>query len=293
MSWTNAKLTIQSAVDSLPGNDVGESSNTSSGDVILVGPGKYTENVYIAGRTSSGGVVTVKGHDGLRILAVVPGWETRIRVNDASTKYALTGGGVHEDQTAIGFVVMARSVEIAGFCIDGDSAAYCGIYAGDGVRPEFRTGSGGNSSSLWVHDCIFQKGGYGVLLDGAGSFCKIENNIFNQLTYAGVDVCAGGGRQTERPVIKDNIFYHANAGYGVDMYNANGTVGIVVVNNTFLDGTSLACTAPVRFQGTGVHIMTGNLLACTAAPTGSATDFCSGNTERANALNSPTYLTEA
>ena len=292
-SWSSAKLTIQSAIDSLPGNQVGESSNLSQCDVVLVAPGKYTENVYIAGRTASGGVVTVKGHDGLKLIAVSPGWETRIRVNDAATKYALPGGGVHTDQTATGIVVMARSVEIAGFCIDGDSAAYCGIYAGDGVRPAFRTGSGGNASSLHVHDCLFQKGGYGVLLDGAGSFCLIENNIFNQLTYAGVDVCPGGGRQTERPVIKNNVFYHANAGYGVDMYNANGTVGIAVINNAFFDGTSLACAAPVRFQGTGVHIMTGNLLACTAAPTGAATDFGSGNTEMANKLDAPTYLTEA
>jgi hypothetical protein len=290
-------LTIQSAIDSLPGNQVGESSNLSQCDVVLVAPGKYQENVYIAGRTSSGGVVTVKGHDGLKLIAVSPGWETRIRVNDASTKYALVGGGVHENQTATGIVVMARSVEIAGFCIDGDSAAYCGIYAGDGVRSGFRTGSGGNASSLHVHDCLFQKGGYGVLLDGAGSFALIENNIFNQLTYAGVAMTPGGGRMTERPVIRNNVFYHANAGYGVDIpYNnasSDGCVGMAVLNNAFMDGVSLACTAPVRFQRTGVHTMSGNLLACAAAPTGSATDFCSGNTERANAMNAPTYLTEA
>lgn len=291
-SWVTAKKTIQSAVDACRGNAVGDSSNLSQGDVVLVAPGKYQENVYIAGRTSSGGVVTVKGHDGIKIIAVAPGWETRIRTNDASTKYALTGGGVHQDQTACAFVVMARSVEISGFCIDGDSAAYCGIYAGDGVRSGYRTGSGGNASSLHVHDCLFQKGGYGVLLDGNGSFSVVENNIFNQLSYAGVMITPGGGRQTERPVIRNNVFYHANGGYGVDMYSAAGSVGIAVLNNAFMDGTSLAGT-PVRFQGAGVHVMAGNLLACAAAPSGASTDFCSANSERANALNSPTYLTEA
>jgi hypothetical protein len=279
-SWTAAKLTIQSAVDSLPGSPLGTSgANATWGDVVLVGPGKYTENVYIAGRTSSGGVVSVKGHDGLKIIAVVPGWETRIRVNDASTKYALVGGGVHTDQTATGFVVMARSVEISGFCIDGDSAAYCGIYAGDGVRSGFRTGSGGNASSLYVHDCIFQQGGYGVLLDGAGSFCKIENNIFQGLTYAGVYTCPGAGRQVERPVIRYNEFFLANAGLGVDMYASSGAASktMIIEGNTFVDGPSMVGTFAVRLYGGGVHLITNNKFACANSESLQTTDYTSGN----------------
>jgi hypothetical protein len=292
-SWTSAKKTIQGAVDACPGNIVGASSNLTAGDVVLVAPGKYQENVRINGRTASGGVVTVAGHDGIKILAAVQGWETRIRVNDATTKLALTGGGVHTDQTATGFVIMARNVEIAGFCIDGDSAAYCGIYAGDGVRSAYRTGSGGNASSLYVHDCLFQQGGYGVILDGAGSFCKIENNTFKGLSYAGVFVCPGGGRQTERPIIHFNRFFLGNAAYGVDMYSATGTVGIAVLNNWFMDGTSLVGTFGVRFQSTGVHIAAGNWFACANQLSVSATDYFAGNFKGTTGTTTETYVSEA
>jgi hypothetical protein len=288
-SWLGAKKTIQAAVDACPGNAVGQSSNLSQGDVILVGPGKYTENVLIAGRTSSGGVVTVAGHDGLKIIAVVPGWETRVRVTDGTTLLPIAGGGVHQDITGIGFLVMARSVEISGFCIDADSAAYCGIYAGDGVRGAYRTGSGGNASSLYVHDCIFQQGGYGVLLDGYGSFARIDNNLFKGLSYAGVMVTPGTGRQSERPIISNNIFLHGNAAYGVDMYNENGTVGIQVLGNQFSDCTSLVATYAVRFQGTGVHTVAGNHFACANTVSAAATDYQSGNYKGA-AANSMTYV---
>ncbi len=292
-SWLTAKQTIQAGVDACPGNAVGQSSNLSQGDVVLVGPGKYQENVYVAGRQSSGGVVTVAGHDGIKIIAVVPGWETRIRVNDATTKYALVGGGVHTDQDATGFVIMARSVEISGFCIDGDSAAYCGIYAGDGVRSGFRTGSGGNASSLYVHDCVFQQGGYGVLLDGYGSFARIENNIFKGLTYAGVMVTPGAGRQSERPVIAGNVMWLANAGYGVDMYSAAGTVGIQVLWNSFFDGPSITGAAGVRFQGAGVHLAAGNVFGCVTPLNVSTTDFFSGNFKSTTGTATETYVSEA
>lgn len=293
-SWLSAKSTIQAAVTAAPGNQVGQSSNLTQGDVILVGPGKYQENVRVNGRTSASGVVTVAGHDGIKIIAIVPGWETRIRVNDATTKLALVGGGVHTDQTATGFVIMARSVEISGFCIDGDSAAYCGIYAGDGVRSGFRTGSGGNASSLYVHDCLFQQGGYGVILDGAGSFCRIQNNTFQQLTYAGVYNCPGAGRQTEKPQILGNIFVLANAGLGVDMYSlsAADSKSMLIEGNTFIDGPSATGTYGIRTYGAGIHTIAGNHFGCATPMSIQTGDFTSGNYE-SNTGGTPSYVTEA
>jgi hypothetical protein len=293
-SWKSAKATIQAGVDACPGNAVGQSSNLSQGDVVLVGPGKYQENVYIAGRTSSGGVVTVAGHDGIKIIAIVPGWETRVRVNDATTKYALVGGGVHQNQDATGFVVMARSVEISGFCIDGDSAAYCGIYAGDGVRSGFRTGSGGNASSLYVHDCLFQQGGYGIILDGAGSFHRIQNNTFQQLSYAGVYNCPSAGRQTEKPQILGNIFVLGNAALGVDMYSSSAAASksMLIEGNTFIDGPSATGTYGIRTYGAGIHTIAGNHFGCANTMTIQTGDFTSGNFE-SNTGGTPTYVTEA
>lgn len=246
--------TIQSAVDA---------STEDRGDLVLVMPGKWQENVLILDK------------DALKIKALANGWETQMRPSDATTKYPVSSAS-SLTVPGFAFVSISRDVEISGFCLD-TGGGYGGIYVGDGYRVD--TDYGENSASNLIHNNYFRGGGegvVGVLLDGASDEVRIEDNIFSRATV-GVQIDPGGDRQTEYPIIRRNTFFAKNAGYGVDMYNANATVGIEVSDNNFRDGTSQAFTYAIRFQGTGVHSTIGNHFACANKISAASTDFCSGD----------------
>lgn len=284
-SWTNAKLTIQNAVDSITGFAVGTSSDMSvSGghpDIVFVGPGKWKESVYIAGNISSGGLITVKGHNGLKIVAICPGWETQMRPGDASTKYSATINGVASG--AFAFVVGGRSVEISGFCMDG-GGTNSGVYIGDGVVGGWTTGSGWNCSDVRIHDCLITgsgEGQYGVVIDG-GSSVHVYNNIIERwLTDA---VCLTEGQRTSRGnVIEYNTFLAGASGVGVRVVAGSGLVqGTVIKNNSFSDtkigGAAEAFGTAVLCAGAGKQFITGNTVGTAGTVFAiQLTDFTSGN----------------
>ena len=245
---------IQAAVDA---------ATADRGDLVLVMPGKWQENVLVFEK------------DSLKIRAVMPGWETQMRPGDGATKYPMTTpGGVAIPGFA--FVILSRSVELSGFCLD-EGGGYGGAYIGDGYRID--TDYGENSASANIHDNYFRGGGEGLvgaLLDGASDDVHIDDNIFSQMDV-GVQLDPGGDRTTQRPVIRRNEFFAENAGYGIDMYSSATTVGALVRGNTFRDGASAAFTYGVRFQGAGVHTLAGNFFACANKWSGAAGDFISGN----------------
>ena len=272
LDWDHPLATIQAAVDKC-GDGVG--------DTIYVAPGKYTENVLIA------------DHASIKIIAPFEGWETRIRMSDATTKYPFTPvGGSATACPGCGFNVLSRSVEIAGFILDG-GGGYGGIYIGDGYRID--TGYDENSASAFIHDCYFRGGGeglYGIVCDGASDDVRIENNRFRLQTLESILLDPGGSRTTQNPIIYRNFFEQTASGkYAIDMYNSNTTVGAIVRENFFSDKTGVngySC----RFQGTGVHHFVGNYDCSNGGATGSATDYMCGNFE-AHAMNSPVYVAES
>lgn len=270
--------TIQDAVNA---------SQDKRGDTVVVSAGDYTSST----NKWKENVIIKKA--GLKIIAQTPGWESQMRPGDATTKYPLAGDIT---VSSFGFLVMARSVEISGFLVDG-GGGNGGIYIGDGVNVTGSglVGSGGNSASAWIHDCVLRggsEGNYGIVLEGASANVLVENNIIERWTSAGVWLGPGGGRTTQNPVIRYNEFWAGNAAYGLDMYNANTTVGALIRGNSFRDGSSLTFTNAIRCQGTGVHSVVGNFFACTNKITASSTDFVSGNFTSA-AGNSVNYVSVA
>lgn len=268
-SWDDAFKTIQEAVDA---------SGDGTGDSIFVAPYKYTENVL------------VKDHEGLLIAAVVPGWPTRIRASDATTKITYTSLSGQSVQ-GVCFAVLSRGVTIDGFCLDG-GGNYAGAYIGDGYRID--SGYNENAASSRITNCLFLGGGEGeegLTLDGCSDSVIVENNIFSRWDTAAIYISAGGTRTVQRPIIRNNHFISGASAYGIDMYSHATTVGVQIIGNTFADYVSEAFTQAIRCQGAGVHAIHKNTFACTNKIDASSTDFCSGNFT-SSAGNSAAYVEE-
>jgi hypothetical protein len=274
LSWDSAFKTIQKAVDS---------TGNGRGDVIFVSSmpsEKYTENVVIY------------KHQSIKIIAPFGTWTTRIRPSDATIKYPFTpSGGVSVNGAA--FIVLSRDVEICGFNID-TGGGYAGIYVGDGTAITGLGYTNQNSAGCNFNNNEFQSGNdgyYGVVCQGCSDNVKIENNIFNWITTAGIYMCCGGARTNQRTIIRNNEFL-GTKGYGVYLTN-DVHYNILVRGNTFADQTAAtAMTYSCKFQGGYRNYFVGNFDATVNGASGDATDIMSGNTE-IHAMNSPVYIAES
>jgi hypothetical protein len=245
--------TIQAAVDA---------AADGRGDVVIVGPGKWKEEVYII-------------KQGLKVLGPTAygmgtGWDgARMRPSDASTHYAFTTK-IGTAASGACFSVLAKGVEIAGFYFDG-GGGYTGIYAGGGLNG-CATGYGGtvyttaNASGLYVHDCFFRggtEGTVGLYLNGPRFGVKIERNYFERWNGAGIEIDAGNAN-IENALILNNTFAANNGDYGIDIYGEANVKTTCIRENAFLDGVSAAFTAGInsRAGATGVTSVIGNYFCC-------------------------------
>jgi hypothetical protein len=266
--------TIQAAVDA---------TQAYRGDVVLVMPDKWQEQIYIADKP------------GIKIKAVVPGWQTQMRPGDGATKYPYTPAGTPTgSEGSAAFYVLSQSVEISGFNFDG-GGGYNGIYVGDAdvVAGLVALGYGNeNAASVWIHDNLFSgqgEGLYGVNLEGCGANAIVEHNIFEKWTKDAVRVGSYSSRSNQGVTVRDNEFLAGNSGYGVTVINiAGGNVNTGIIRNTFRDGKSLAFTAGVNSLTTdGVTSIIGNDFATVLSIIAQATDRVSGNTFVANGNATP------
>jgi hypothetical protein len=258
--------TIQAAVNA---------SKQYRGDVVLVMPDKWQENVVVYQKQA------------LKMFGLANGYEMQWRSSDATTKFPYTPYG----GTAVGGVclaVLSRDVEVGKMMFDPDGG-HAGLYWGDG---DLLVAGGGlasdygneNSASGYVHDCQFAAGGsssyYGVTVEGCGDKLKVENCDFEGLLYAGVYVGGYSSRSNQNVVILNNRFLAGASGYGIDQKNiAGGNINTLSQGNSFRDGKSRAFTYAIRNSSTdGVFSTIDDKFACTNACSLQAADFVSGPT---------------
>jgi parallel beta-helix repeat protein len=262
LSWEESFLTIQHAVDQC---NNGTSSHTygftgGKGDMVIVGPGKWQEEVLIY------------NHPSLKIIAPFGPWETQIRAGDGAVKYPFTPVGASLQPGAC-FMVASRGVEISGFCLDG-GGGYAGVYIGDGYRVNVLYNE--NSASARLNNCITTSGTtWGVILDGCSDNVIIEDNQIESSANGGIYICPGGNRTVQYPIIRRNEFLNMT-GYGIQLYSDATTVGVTVKENLFMDGAT-PMTKSCLFQGAGKHIFAGNWDLSLNGSLGSTTDFMAGN----------------
>lgn len=259
--------TIQTAVDA---------TQDGRGDAIVVCQGKWVEDVVVYNKT------------GVRLYGVgygTGGTEnggTRIRPNDATTKYSFTSK-IGTASNGAAFHILSRNIEIAGFYFDGGGGC-SGIYAGGGLNG----GTGlpsttANCSGLWIHNNMIRggsEGQIGVYMNGVRFGAIIENNLFERWTGAGIEMDAGNA-SNEFCVIRNNHFLADNAAYGVDIYGeANSAIGCFITENVFGDRVSHAFTMAVnnRAGSTGVLDVAGNHFATNHPMVLTTADWVSGNT---------------
>ena len=305
-SWGSAFATIQAAVNACV---------DKRGDIILVGAAANAANTsYFTGTTTYPDYRKIKENvlitkSNVHIFAVPnSAWSHQVRPSDGAGAYLETVAGsrtlypisLYAKVVAAGtaFVVCARDVEIAGFCID-VGGGYAGIYIGDG---DGITGSGGSSfdsSGAYIHDNYIRGGSEGttaagIVLQGCGSDVLIEKNIIDQCGGNGVFVGAGSGKTNQRPVIRNNVL-NDNKGYGVYIYGIATNRGVTVDGNDILDGDN-TMTAGVKAgaEGSSSHtLVCNNRFACATPLDLTATDYFSGNYKCTTGTTTETYVSEA
>lgn len=257
--------TIQDAVDA---------ATDGRGDVIIVAPGKWTEEVYIVSKR------------GLRVLGAgfgTGGTDTgapRIRASDATTHYPFTTTLGRATNGAC-FHVLSRNVEISGFYLDG-GGNYAGIYCGGGLYGGITGYTTENASGCYFHNNSIRggsEGAVGLFLDGARFEVVVENNIFERWTGAAIEM-GPGNASNECCIIRNNHFIADNGGYGVDIYGStNSSLGCQICQNFFGDRGShaFANTIYSRTGAAGVTTVMGNYHAATNMMNILATDIHSGN----------------
>lgn len=263
---TAVQTSIQAAVNSC---------ENRRGDTIVVMPpssttGKWKENVIV-------------DKSCVHIFSAAYGWEMQFRPGDATPKYPLVG---NISVPGFSFLVMARSVEIAGFLFDG-GGGYGGVYVGDGVNVTGagQTGSGANSASAWIHHNQFRggnEGTYGLALEGCSANVVVEDNTFDGWDNASIWFGPGGGRTVQQLIIRRNSFLPGDGAtqYGITCYAAATNVGTLIDDNKFRDGAGTFTQGLYIPAGnTSPTAVTDNKFACSNEMDILATDIHSGNTK--------------
>ena len=306
-SWQDAFATIQAAVNACV---------DKRGDIIFVGGAANAANTsYFPGSTTYPDYRKIKENvlitkANVHILAVPfkGEWSHQVRASDGAGDYLEAHPGtrtvypvslysqVVTSETA--FVVCARDVEIAGFCID-VGGGEAGIYIGDGSGVTGSGGSSYDSSAAYIHHNLIRGGSEGtqsagIILQGCGSGVVIEDNIIEQCGGVGLYVGAGSGKTNQRPLIQHNVF-NDNKGYGVYIYGINTNRGVTIDGNDFLDGdNTMAAGVKCGAEGSSSHtLIANNRFACATPLDITTADYISGNFKCTTSTTTETYISEA
>jgi len=262
--------TIQTAVNA---------SVSDRHDIIYVCAGKWVEDVLVLEK------------DGLRIYGSGNGTGdndtgTRIRPNDATTKYPFTTK-IGTTLNAASFHILSRGVEVAGFYFDGGGGC-AGVYLGGGLNGGTTAlfNSDGDAvddetaSGAWIHNNFFRggnEGKVGLYMNGSKFGCLVENNFFERCNAAGIQMDAGNA-SCECCVIRNNTFM--GCVYGIDIYGeGNSALGCQINSNYFGDRTGYVQTMGIynRAGSTGVLSVNDNHFGSVKSMVLTTTDWTSGN----------------
>jgi len=290
----DAKKTVQGGVDAV---------TTNRGDVVVVGAGRYYENVRITKSKMTLMGAQTGGKQSVSIRAAGAG----LAGADHAEATPLYGYTTLEGLTIRGscVTVNAASVEICGLELDTSGYqyetsqyyVYSGIYVGEGTR--ISSGYNYDCNGSYIHDCIFKRGATGILYDGAAEDHRLVDNLFYRTeggaTKGGVFICPGSNRQSQRILIADNTFMEMeDLCYGILGYSHPEVKAVMVLRNAFLSKQGKDMTDAICYLGTGEWLVAGNWFGCSSAASMEGNSWTAGNYE-GSAGNDPMtlFLTEA
>ena len=209
----NPFATIQTGIDS-----------SETGDIVLVLPGTYNENINYLGKniviSSTGGKDStfIDGNQNGSVVTIDSGEDSTAVLNDFTIQNGLAeaGGGVYCDQsgpTLSNLLITNNSAN------GGGGGIYCGWL-----------------SNLLIHNVTIRNNS---AMDGGGFYCDFSNpKIENSIIEDNVAMYSGGGfyfTYATGPNLKNILINNnsANGGGGVFSYNSNLTMlNVTIVNNT-------------------------------------------------------------
>ena len=289
----------KATVDKVPSS---AGSANGRGDIIMVAPGRYAENVRIIDRDRT----RIVG-SGVGLSTVVPG--DTVSTQDADNEgqsQTITLTNQTTEMTDWAFIVGSRGVSIEGFMIlaTGNAAgAIGGIYIGDGGV--INSANNWGSSQFSISDIFMDgeggfAGGWGMVWDGFGPGGVVENVRITRFRSGGLLVGGGTGRNTIGGIFRYNHIYGCR-GYGIRRSVITGAAGLRGVGlnqyivNTIADGDGTAFTNAILLGINPTHadhVIGNHLLTSATAISATATDRLSGNYTSAGA-DSPTYVSMA
>ena len=238
----------------------------STGDVVLVAPGTYSENINFLGKA-----ITVKSSGGAKVTIIDGGKVAPVATFAAgeTSKSVLQGFTLQNGSSTFnsqydggGVYISGSSPRIVGNMIQNNTACN----AGGGIAAEFSSAriQGNVIRNNSQAGCSGGTGGGGINIGGAGSVVVIGNHIVNNswgssgggisLFAAGTPTIAnniisgnsssgsqGGGMwivNDSNALIVQNVFYANTASQGGAIYLSmpSGSTGPVLVNNTIVGG---------------------------------------------------------
>lgn len=229
---------IQAAIDA-----------AAPGDVVLIGPGTYPENLVVAGKSLSlvgtaGAVSTIVDGQGLgSVLVLYAGWVEGLTLRNGKAGY---GGGIHllgSGATTIRACTVSGNTAQAPGCLDpcGDGG---GIYVG-GLHDE---------GDLTIEDNVVENNecwgsGGGI---GGGGYADVHDNVIrgNAAWYAGGGVWLAWGVVQRNLVVGND----ASLGTGSGVFLVDGECR----SNTVVGNISLGDAVHCEGTTTG-NIVAGNL----------------------------------
>jgi parallel beta-helix repeat protein len=198
----------------------------NAGDVVLVAPGTYTENINFMGKA-----ITVKSSGGTKVTTIDGGHlNSVVTFNHSETLKSLLHGFTIQNGAGNldggGIFITSASPTITGNLVKNNTACN----EGAGIAVEFSSAlvEGNTVSNNSQSGCSGGVGGAGIAVGGAGS-AQIVSNVIQNNTWGSGD---GGGLTlfaAGTPTLKNNII-RGNIATGVRPSSAGG--GIWIVNGS-------------------------------------------------------------
>jgi parallel beta-helix repeat protein len=256
----------------------------SNGDVVVVAPGTYVENINFSGKA-----ITVKSSNGAKVTfidgnnaASVVTFESAEGLSSVLKGFTLENGST--TQQGGGIFIYNSSPTIIDNVVTQNTAAA----GGGGIEAEFSSALiEGNTISNNSQVLGYSGGsGGGIEISGAGSTQfignTVENNNWTSAEGGGIALFAAGTPTLENNIIRGNAAYDEGGG----LYIVNASNALIVQNliygNTASQGSGIYFLVPYSYAG---PVLVNNTVVGTSSSSEGSAVYASGYDDQVTFYN--------
>lgn len=247
-----------------------------NGDIVLVAPGTYFENINFAGKA-----IAVKSSGGRKVTIIDGGHAGSVVTFNTGEglKSSLSGftiqngsGGYASGDDGGGIYISNSSPTITGNIVTNNTA--CDGGAGIAVLFSSALVQGNTVSNNSQLGCSGGVGGAGIEVGGAGSAQiignTIQNNSWASSSGGGIAVDAAGTPTLMNNIIRGNVAYSHGQGGGIYIINVSDALIVqnLIYNNTAGQGSGIYFGVVYGYRGP--LLVNNTIVGTSSSPQGSA-----------------------